>query len=237
MTWIEAKAAYEQCEVKPTGRPAHYDGQIDEATKEQLTAIDALVDAVTRREAVGEANRGISQDYHPFDLETGEKKTPAILATQLNHHFSIIKTHAQQGGLSENSLNSVQKAWRMVDSMVNTLTFFWCQVAIMIEEFNFSDERKVVFETYLLPLAYIEVHIPKARNAKQKEQRKDLYREWEKKLNDLDLWQHQTVEQKATLQSQAKKCALVFQRSSSCVEGRNGQLSLKHHASRKMQQF
>ena len=27
---------------------------------------------------------------------------------------------------------------------------------------------------------------------------------------------------------------MVFQRSSSCVEGRNGQLALKHHASRKM---
>jgi hypothetical protein len=36
------------------------------------------------------------------------------------------------------------------------------------------------------------------------------------------------------LQAEAKKCAVVFQRSSSCVEGRNGQLSLKHHASRKM---
>jgi len=234
MAWIEAKAAYEQCEIKPTGRPVHYDAQIDQAAKEQLMAIDHMVDAVTRREAVGEANRGIGQDYHPFDLETGEKKTPAILAVQLNHHFSIIETHAQQGGLSENSLNSVQKAWRMVDSMVNTLTFFWCQVAIMIEEFNLIDERQVVFDTYLLPMAYIEAHIPKARNAKQKGQRKDLYHQWEKKLNELDLWQHQTAEQKTTLQSQARKCALVFQRSSSCVEGRNGQLSLKHHASRKM---
>jgi len=44
----------------------------------------------------------------------------------------------------------------------------------------------------------------------QKGQRKDLYREWKKKLNELDLWQYQTAEQKTTLQSQARKYALVY---------------------------
>mgnify|MGYP000208111322 CR=1 FL=1 len=232
--WIDAKSAYDHCDAKPLGRPIEYDARIDDAAKEQLSAIDSLVDAVTRREAVREANRGIGQDYHPFDLDSGEKKTPSILAAQLNDHFSTIDRHAQQAGLSENSLKRVQKAWAMVDSLVNTLQFFWCQVAIMIEGFNLSNEEQDVFEAYLLPMAYIEAHIPKSRNAKQKEQRKALHHEWEKKLNDLDSWQHKTIEQKTTLQSQAKKCALVFQRSSSCVEGRNGQLSLKHHASRKM---
>jgi len=86
----------------------------------------------------------------------------------------------------------------MVDSLVNTLTFFWCQVAIMIEEFHRCDERQDVFETYLLPMAYIEAHIPKSRNAKQKEQRKDLHHEWERKLNDIDIWQRKTAEQKKT---------------------------------------
>ena len=44
----------------------------------------------------------------------------------------------------------------------------------------------------------------------------------------------------ADLERKAQICADLFQRSSSCVEGRNGQLSLKHHAlhrftSRKLQ--
>ena len=32
------------------------------------------------------------------------------------------------------------------------------------------------------------------------------------------------------MEHKAQQCAEIFQRSSSCVEGRNGQLSLKHHA-------
>jgi len=37
-----------------------------------------------------------------------------------------------------------------------------------------------------------------------------------------------------TLEQQAQQAADVFQRSSSCVEGRNGQLSLRHHGLREL---
>src|SRR5205807_200495 len=37
------------------------------------------------------------------------------------------------------------------------------------------------------------------------------------------------VESQAALEREAARCAELFQRSSSCVEGRNGQLSLRHH--------
>ena len=83
-------------------------------------------------------------------------------------------------------------------------------------------------------MAYIDVHLPKARNAEQRQQRRDLHSQLDIELNDTQVWQSMTDERKRALQGEARKCALVFQRSSSCVEGRNGQLSLKHHASRKM---
>ena len=39
-----------------------------------------------------------------------------------------------------------------------------------------------------------------------------------------------TQEKLTVIQTVAKECASLFQRSSSCVEGRNGQLSLRHHS-------
>ena len=44
------------------------------------------------------------------------------------------------------------------------------------------------------------------------------------------LWGTFSPEMQAELDRKAQICADLFQRSSSCVEGRNGQLSLKHHA-------
>jgi hypothetical protein len=44
------------------------------------------------------------------------------------------------------------------------------------------------------------------------------------------LWGTFSRDLQADLESKARQCADFFQRSSSCVEGRNGQLSLRHHA-------
>lgn len=232
--WIEEKTAIETCSVKPVGRPVNYDRHIDEAAQGQAAAIDELLIAVTRREDVSEANRNIGNDYHPFDLESGEKITTKILEKKLDHHFDLIEQHAENAELSENSIKKIQKARRVVESMTLTLNFFWCWVSTHIEGLELSAETSSIFEEYLLPIAYLELHIPKARDAKQKHQRRKLCEQLRAKLNGKNCWQLETEKQQQELKIQAKKCARIFQRSSSCVEGRNGQLSLKHHASRKM---
>src|SRR5207244_1698121 len=41
-------------------------------------------------------------------------------------------------------------------------------------------------------------------------------------------------EKRRRIEEVAQHCAELFQRSSSCVEGRNGQLSLRHHSLRRL---
>jgi Family of unknown function (DUF6399) len=207
---------------------------LDKAADEQAQAIEHLVEASTRREEVSQANRGIGQDYHPIDLVTGKKRTPEQLAEQLSTHFATVNGHAEAADVSDNSIKRLQKAQRVVDAMVLTLEFFWCWVGSHVDALNLPDDLAPLFDNQLLPMAYIDVHLPKARNAEQRQQRRDLHRQLDIELNDTQVWQSMTDERKRALQGEARKCALVFQRSSSCVEGRNGQLSLKHHASRKM---
>ena len=219
--------------LSPEQRQQH-DQKLDKAVDEQAMAIDRLADTNTRRESVLDANRGIGRDYHPIDLATGKKRTPEQLSEQLKAHFFTVNGHAEAAGVSDNSIKKIQKAQRVVDDMVLTLQFFWCWVGSHIDALNLPDDLVSIFENQLLPMAYIDVHLPKARNAEQRQQRRDLHRQLEIELNDTDVWQSTTDERKKELQTEARKCAGVFQRSSSCVEGRNGQLSLKHHASRKM---
>ena len=44
------------------------------------------------------------------------------------------------------------------------------------------------------------------------------------------VWGTLSEEEQKDLEAKARDCAALFQRSSSCVEGRNGYLALKHHA-------
>ncbi len=47
-------------------------------------------------------------------------------------------------------------------------------------------------------------------------------------------WANLTPREQAVWGKKARQCAALFQRSSSCVKGRNGVLSLKHHALHKL---
>ncbi len=55
-----------------------------------------------------------------------------------------------------------------------------------------------VFNDYLLAMAYIQIHTPKARDAKQKAERQVLYSRLEEKLNCHKAWETWSVEEKRT---------------------------------------
>ena len=141
------------------------------------------MEASTRREEVSQANRGIGLDYHPIDLATGKKRTPEQLAEQLNTHFATVNGHAEAAGVSDNSIKRLQKAQRVVDAMVLTLEFFWCWVGRHVDALNLPDDLASLFENHLLPMAYIDVHLPKAPNAEQRQQRRHLHRQLGIELN------------------------------------------------------
>ena len=165
-------------------------------------------------------------------MSNGSLKTADTLKAELDACFEVIQNHATDAALSENSQKKISKAKKVTDSMVATLSFFWHWVDNEIERLKLTDASAHLFKQVLLLIAYVDLQIPKSRNAKEKRSRQQLY---EAKINELDSnehWQTITIENQRKLMESAKKCAAVFQRSSSCVEGRNGQLSLMHHSRR-----
>ena len=81
------------------------------------------------------------------------------------------------------------------------------------------------------PRSYLARVAEKASDAAERHRLRELSREILARARSPDgLWGTLCPEVQADLERKAQICADLFQRSSSCVEGRNGQLSLKHHA-------
>ena len=93
----------------------------------------------------------------------------------------------------------------------------------------------------LIPGFYFARAAEKASASEERHRLRDLSQKILARARSPDgLWGTFCPEVQADLERKAQLCADLFQRSSSCVEGRNGQLSLKHHAlhrftSRKLQ--
>jgi len=233
-TLINRRAAYESQKPKAVGRPIDYAGRQIEAEGELEYATQEVEGAELRRDAVREANKALGEIYHPFDMETGRKRAPTQLRRELNKKFDLIETTLEDAQLSANSLKRVEKARRMTAPLVDTLRFFWTMVHSRMKLLALGKALGKVFVGTLLPAVYLEIHVAKAGTVDLRIQRAESLTRLYEKLEKNRLWRSLTDDRKIELKKVATECAQIFQRSSSNVEGRNGQLSLHHHIYKNM---
>ena len=86
----------------------------------------------------------------------------------------------------------------------------------------------------LIPGLYLQLAAKKAKGATERKRIAKLATELLARLDLFEAWGHLPLEQRERIKSVAQQCAQLFQRSSSCVEGRNGYLSLRHHSSHRL---
>ena len=113
--------------------------------------------------------------------------------------------------------------------MVATSTFYHDSVRQRVEALELPEELEELLDDVWIPVAYLECTAAKAKPERRDEilavARGLLASGTERAARLLD-------EERPRLAKVAKECAELFQRSSSCTEGRNGRLALSEHALR-----
>jgi hypothetical protein len=226
---LQHDACREQCPQDPLVETLRE--QVQRAEAEEEAAVEQLGACQTRQERARAARRGLGRDYHPVDLETGQPLTAEEVRRRLAAHFDSLDRVADEADLSAHARDKLAKARRVLDSMQATLAFFWTMVATRLAAWQINPIVQEWLRQELIPACYLRRVAEKAGTAQEKQRLLALAEEVLARARSPDgLWGTFSPERKADLQDKAQQCADFFQRSSSCVEGRNGQLSLKHHA-------
>ena len=177
-----------------------------------------------RREEVKTAVREMGQIHHPIDLKSGALQTADGMERRFNEQFQIIHDCVEAANLSEPSINRVEKSQRAFDAIVAYLRCFFTIYAAFVEGLRLNIEQERFFNEVIFPLSYLRMiwrRLPK----KSKEQHKTLMQDLEVRMRDGP-WPKELMQE---LMKKGQEIAETFQRSSSCVEGRNGMLSLNYH--------
>ena len=194
-----------------------------------------LETAQSRQQRARDARRGIGQEYHPFDLKTGAPQEATDAQVKLNTHFDMLDQVAQEAGLSSSSLARLAKARRVLPSMIETLLFFWALVASRAALLKYTPEIIEVWRSQLIAAYYLSSVAQRCSDSKERKRIKALSESILEQAKARDGPLSALSEQDVSyLEKQACQAAELFQRSSSCVEGRNGQLSLRHHSLREI---
>jgi hypothetical protein len=224
-----AKWSAQQAEAaqKPRGpgRPVDYPLWIQVAQRSEHAAAKRLAVAQGRQERMRGAIRGLGTDYHPFDLTTGAPQSAEQVQQRLEARFATIEQLATEAELPEHCRARIAKARRVLGGLVAALAFFWVRVRARVA--CWPSALGGVWQESLLAGAYLRRASGKVAKAAG---RAALRAVAETCLAQAVAPAGVSPAAWAEAEVAACSCATWFQRSSSCVEGRNGQLELRHHS-------
>lgn len=225
-------ALYESYSSKH-GRPKHklhVTTLIEESQKAESIASEVLEQAVERQRVCSEAISGISTDYHCYRLSDGIAQSSQDILELLNNHFGIIAEVAVSAELSASSILKIDKAKRVLSDMVATIDFVHTEIAIRLSLLNISAADRDQVSKNLIPGMYLERVASRAKYADERRLIIEISNELIDAFNcNCGNLQNLDPNLKKQIETVSNTCADLFQRSSSCVEGRNGFLTLFHH--------
>jgi hypothetical protein len=184
-----------------------------------------------RRQRATEARRGLSEAYHPIHVQSGLPQDAQTAGQRLDNCFDELDQVAQEAGLSRGAHDRLAKARRAKPRMQATVDFFWTTVLAWFAKWRLSPPVANLMREILIPVCYLRLAAGKASTADERKRLQELAESVEARARSPDcVWNSLNASDQVQLHERAHLCATLFQRSSSCVEGRNGQLALKHHA-------
>ena len=224
------EAARAQARPARPGRPLDYAGRIALSAALVEGCTRKVEACVARQEQAHEAVRGLGDDYHPFDPQTGAALTEAEVQERLQRRPRTLAQVAHEAGLGGKAPEALARGQRWVAALVAALAWFWGVARTCVEELDLPEEVERAVYGALLPGLYWQQAARRARTAEESRHQAALA---ERLLREA--WAEGGVlsrlgpEDQERVRRVSHEVVGLFARSSSCVEGRNGRLSLFHH--------
>lgn len=211
------------------GRPPNWQHRIAEAQEGLAEAIKRLEIATGRRTRLHEALRSMSAAHHPVDLVTGERRGRSVVERDLRKAHAAIVILAEEVSLRERGMKLIDKAERQISALAETITLFSGAADTLASSLGLFPSEVAAFHRFFVAAAYLDrvalqvTAEERSRMSRLAEDLRALGRGALSGRNDAFI---------SGVLEVAEDAAYLFQRSSSCVEGRNGHLSLCHHSGR-----
>lgn len=182
-----------------------------------------------QREEVKNVVKEMSKIHHPIDFEDGNLQTAEKMEQRFSEQFKIVDKCVKRSGLSQKCQNRVDKARRAFVAIVCYMKYFFAVYAAFVGGLQLSKDQEEFFNNVIFPLSYLRL-IWKRLPKHAKEDNKQLLQSLESRARDGP-WPEELKEEWMV---KGREMSEVFQRSSSCVEGRNSALSLNFQRFRRL---
>ena len=231
--YLKEKEKFDNLEKRPVGRPPDFEKRIQIAQNKEHEAKKQLEEAIDNQEIVRKQKIEIGRAYHPYNPLSGEKQDALTVSKKLDDCFDQIRIGSKC--LSERCHQRIDKAYRVTGKMTATIAFFFLTITSLVKDLYLAPDQESVIHERLIPGFYLQHVSEKESDPERRQIIHQRSKELLSILDDmLDPFSDCGYEEREQIIRIAQQCAGLFQRSSSCVEGRNAQLSLHRHGMHRM---
>ncbi|MGH7171656.1 MAG: DUF6399 domain-containing protein [Gemmataceae bacterium] len=144
--------------------------------------------------------------------------------------MAAVEQVVAEAPLGERGREAVGKSRRWLVLLAATLSWYWAEVRRRIEALELSSSAERAVYQQLLPGLYWQAAAERGRDAEQRQRLRQLSQRLLRRAGSArGPLGRLAAEERETVEKVVREAAALFVRSSSCVEGRNGRLSLYHH--------
>lgn len=224
----QQKKALEKMTRQPISMAIEKRKRQEKELKESEERCERLKKDFENKEQRQEKAKGVIKELgdanHPINLNTGKLQTASSIEEKFDKQFDAIKRCANEANLSGSCFERIEKSRRAFGATIDYFKYFFVFLEAFINGLSLNSAEEQYFREVIFPLSYLRL-IWRKSTKRVKEKYQHVLNELEAKIR-AGPWSED--EKKALLKS-GRELAEMFQRSSSCVEGRNGALSLNHH--------
>lgn len=230
-----AHRAYDAQIPHPRGRPPAFAVRIEAALADLVAAEAEQTQALARQTQAREQIRELGILYHPYDLERGQGQPVAQAAARFAAVWARLAELADAADLPTRAREHLAKAQRLTVQWLATLALFFATLHARVEALDLPPDLEQAVLTQLIPALYLERVAGRSTHADTRHRLTALSAQLLAPVRQpTHPLQALAPARRAQIEAVAVGCAELFQRSSSCVEGRNGHLSLYHHGSHRL---
>jgi hypothetical protein len=227
--WRDQKAAADAGPPRP-GRPPDYGWRIEFSEAQAGRCAQAVQACERRQQLATDAVRGLADDYHPFDPQTGQPVSAAQVEQRLGQRLRALEQVAGQADLGGKAQDALGQGRCWVAALVAALGWFWAVARAKVAALDLPEEAEQAVYDKVLPGLYWRQAARRGRAPDERRRQEEL---GERLLREA--WAaggplgRLSAEDRGRVERVGREVVGLFARSSSCVEGRNGRLSLFHH--------
>lgn len=227
---VRAERAKVEAAPREPGRPANWDAREAHATAAVASAEQEVATRQKEREAMQASIRAIGDAHHPVDLRTGTLQSAEAIRERLLEIAQTLCEQAAQASLGMRAIKALNGVFERIDDLVG-ITVWWTQeLRQRLTTLALPPADVAWIEQKLVPAVYVQHRIALGRTEDERDSLRAL---WERLraglVADGSPWRTWDRARRGAVLDLVQSWVLLFPRSTSMLEGHNGQDALCQH--------